>query len=1160
MISVDLARQFLDFEGKKGSQPGRLSHRRAEEQLEGAVALYNTLQQRPVAYLADEVGLGKTYVALGAFALFRHFNPDFRLLVIAPKKNIQEKWIKELRNFTRNNVRFPDLRVKALHDVPARPPVHCENLYEFLRETSLDPDRDFFLRLTSFGFGLSNEVSEGWLKRREKICKLLPFISEEAFDLRSKDRFKENYVRAVCCAIPAFDLVIFDEGHNLKHGLHRKAALRNRLVALMFGNDREERSAADRRMFPDYGPRAKRVLFLSATPLEDDYRHIWNQLDVFGLGAEATLLADRDAPEDEKRKVVSSFLIRRVSSVQTGGSDLTKNLYRREWRAGGVDDHDQPLPRPDDRQRLIVALVQKKVAELLASEKFNHSFQIGMLASFESFFQTADVSTDGDERAGTFDDADQTENPLERQGIDVQQVNQLAADYWRRFKEVLPHPKMDALVASLKSCFDSGRKALVFVRRVASVKEIEQKLEVEYDKWLFGRLRSELRDELQARREQIIAQYETERTARRVRMSDAAQRPTEDDDSPSDEVIDKGGIDTFFAWFFRGDGPEGVLSGAAISNRFNLPRYALSSFFADNYAADLLGVAPGSVFEALLQGSGWTAQQLRRELETRAGRFLKADQKRRAHLDLFLAFQRAAISIITESKHERRDHARVVLSQAPFSPVVSEGSPVALGDWLEVPTFFTFLRERTDLRDALWPIDQSKDFVAVFRRRELRRELLASMFRRGHAFIDLYITIANRLGRLEARGEEAEDLDNRELAREILDLLERQRDGSVFRAYQELREAASHFDLILDVNAPGLWEPETRLDAVPRELGRLLRAQQPVGGMFGEVSKTLVAQFRMPGYPFVLVTTDLLQEGEDLHLFCSDVYHYGISWMPSSMEQRIGRIDRVRSHSERRLTQLDSPPEGNDLLQVYYPYLAETVEIFQVNRVLERMDRFIRLMHEGLGTVDEDSDRRLNLLHEIQQVPRPTEKSRQPLESSFPVRREMLRGSRKSLAVSPELYDNLLQHFFMLQDALKKKGVFWEPKNLKNARIGRMSVGDRQQSFTIFLHSIEGVPNVRCVSPVGQIDAAAETEAISREARALPVRVSAVYDTRFHQYNLTAELDVLLSLNDHDEERLMWLIHETCKAADLLEEQLLEVDHAMEQFRTDLVQEPHFER
>ena len=133
----------------------------------------------------------------------------------------------------------------------------------------------------------------------------------------------------------------------------------------------------------------------------------------------------------------------------------------------------------------------------------------------------------------------------------------------------------------------------------------------------------------------------------------------------------------------------------------------------------------------------------------------------------------------------------------------------------------------------------------------------------------------------------------------LLDLLERQRNEPGLTAWCELHEAAEHFDLIVDTNMPSLWE--RKLAEMPTEIGKVLREQQPIGGMFGAVNRTLVRQFRMPGYPLVLVTTDLLQEGEDLHLFCSRVYHYGISWMPSSMEQRIGRIDRVRSQTERRL-------------------------------------------------------------------------------------------------------------------------------------------------------------------------------------------------------------------------------------------------------------------
>ena len=64
MINVQTAGQLLDFGARIGAGP------RADEQLHGAVAIHNILEQHRVAYLADEVGMGKTYVALGALALF----------------------------------------------------------------------------------------------------------------------------------------------------------------------------------------------------------------------------------------------------------------------------------------------------------------------------------------------------------------------------------------------------------------------------------------------------------------------------------------------------------------------------------------------------------------------------------------------------------------------------------------------------------------------------------------------------------------------------------------------------------------------------------------------------------------------------------------------------------------------------------------------------------------------------------------------------------------------------------------------------------------------------------------------------------------------------------------------------------------------------------
>ena len=1154
MISLATARELLDFAGGGNGSPSRISSAQAAAQLEGAVAIHNILEQHRVAYLADEVGMGKTYVALGAFALFRHFNPGFRLLVIAPKENIQQKWTKELRNFVRNNVRFADRRIKAVHQLPARPAVLCDNLLALVRETTLDPDRDFFARLSSFSFGLSDDTLT-WKAKRDDLLRAVPWLDEGLFDLRSKDSFKENFARAVCCALPSFDLVIIDEAHNLKGGLHSKA-WRNRLLALVLG--REPDGTPTPRQFRHYGPRARRVLMLSATPLEDDYRHVWNQLAVVGLEAAGAGLEEHTRSDEEKKAILSRFLIRRVNEVQAAGRNLTKNLYRREWRRGGVETHDEPLSTPDERQQLVVALVQKKVSELLESERFNHSFQIGMLASFESFLQTAKVRS---VEEATFDDAEQTDNIDERQGIDVDAVNRLAASYWKKFGQELPHPKMDALVQKLRGVFASGEKALVFVRRVASVKELQHKLESEYDAWLIEKLKRELRPDLQSRFEAIYEQYSQERRTRRPKAGlsiESAVLDVELDDQTEPahpEQGDRGGNETFFAWFFRGEGPAGALSGAQLALRLNAPRYSLSSFFLDNWVASLLNVGPGRVAPALRDVLDVTESHLQAELERIAGSVVPV-RSRNNHRELFLAFQFAALSLLAKRKNTVGRHAAIVLHQLfDFREVASRS--LSLGDWLETPTFFTALRSRPALCEELWPREPRDEFSATFRRSELRRELLSSMCRLGHSLIDLWLLYVNQVGRLDARAMERSEHDVAALSSPLLDLLERQRNEPGLTTWRELREVAEHFDLIVDTNMPSLWE--RKLAEMPTEIGKVLREQQPIGGMFGAVNRTLVRQFRMPGYPLVLVTTDLLQEGEDLHLFCSRVYHYGISWMPSSMEQRIGRIDRVRSQTERRLMQVDEAPGGDDLLQVFYPYLGETVEVFQVQRVFERLNRFMRLMHERFGGSDDDRDRKIDVRFEAQHTPLDIAPVIEPLKSAFPVRRDLIAGPKAPLAVDPRSEKEILQRFNRLKDLAKDLPVEWHPKEAPNALIGTLS-RERRQPFTLLLHSIEGALNVRCVSPVGRVDPRADTERIAQEARPLRVRVGAVYDARFKQYDLTAEGDVLLGAPTSDAERVRWLLETVASAADRLEEVLLEIDNDPALFHDDLAKEADFER
>ncbi len=82
----------------------------------------------------------------------------------------------------------------------------------------------------------------------------------------------------------------------------------------------------DKDLFPGYGPKANQVLFLSATPVEESYRHLWNQLDVFGKGDAFEVLKSGEAGESKKRDEARKLLIRRVTEIHVCGERRTKNL------------------------------------------------------------------------------------------------------------------------------------------------------------------------------------------------------------------------------------------------------------------------------------------------------------------------------------------------------------------------------------------------------------------------------------------------------------------------------------------------------------------------------------------------------------------------------------------------------------------------------------------------------------------------------------------------------------------------------------------------------------------------------------------------------------------------------------------------------------------
>ena len=991
-IDRALARACIDFAG------GGVAPSIADAQLDGAVAIHNILARHGVAYLADEVGMGKTYVALGVVALIRAMHPGLRVLYIAPRANIQRKWCeRELQNFVLRAWKARDQRVRAIDDQPAAPFVACDRLLDWARKASRNPDRDVFLRMSSFSVGLRDadkDQKRDWYTLRDQLLAVAPFINPSEIDARTndKERFKEAYARALNRLIPHYDLVVVDEAHNLKHG-PSSGSTRNRLLATVLGGTLDAPLIEG----PPLEQRFDRVLFLSATPLETDFAELGNQLRLFGFERLAKpFYGDHPEGDEGKKAHAHSIIVRRLATVRTGERLLAKTEYRREWRGGGVDNHDAPLAVPNLRQKLIVALMQKKVTELV-KKRFHAHFQIGMLASFESFAEST----------SSFDDPDQTDNEEEREGIDAHVVTRIARSYRKAFDAPIPHPKMESVVAELAVSMQAGDKSLVFVRRVRSVDELGERLCCAYNRWLRNAIKREsplLPPHLHDEWEKLWDRYEKEReehfTRRRLfEEQRSTKRTAKDAEIPVEEGpkrdADTGGHDTFFSWFFRGEPRTGMLSGAAFRrNRLDSEGAALNLLFEENHVAALLG-DPQDVVDALSSTIELSVEETRTALRELAAHALSRVRGEHHRSHFFYAFQEAALWLLTE-RGPRREDAAVVLSEwFPLATGQRDARAIAHdpSEYLGASTFFTMLRARAHLRDRLWPDDAPPGvtFRDRFRRKELRRVLMSSVIRLGHPMIDVWALGVRGLKSLRGSREQlrgdGESVET--FAPAFLDLLERQLGQPDHTSARELALLAETFDLVVQANfAKMVQVPLHQLSGL---LARVLRRQTPVAGMTGtHRSDTAVQQFRMPGYPFVMIATDILQEGEDLHTFCARVVHYGMAWTPSSTEQRTGRVDRIGSLVHRRLQYLARPPAPDERLQIYYPYLADTVERLQAERVFDRLNKFIRLTHNGYGkeqaqpAVDTDDAfaRPLGLSAPIAAS----------LETAFKVREEDLRG------------------------------------------------------------------------------------------------------------------------------------------------------------------------
>ncbi len=112
----------------------------------------------------------------------------------------------------------------------------------------------------------------------------------------------------------------------------------------------------------------------------------------------------------------------------------------------------------------------------------------------------------------------------------------------------------------------------------------------------------------------------------------------------------------------------------------------------------------------------------------------------------------------------------------------------------------------------------------------------------------------------------------------------------------------------------------------------LANVQVATGKTRREMRSRLMRAFNTPFFPDILVCSEVMGEGVDLQRFCRHVIHHDLDWNPSRIEQRTGRIDR-----------LGCKAEGRHTIVVFLPYLAGTADERQY-RVMSDREQWFRVV------------------------------------------------------------------------------------------------------------------------------------------------------------------------------------------------------------------------
>lgn len=451
LLSPEMVSEWINF--NRGQKDWHYSsHDRQSmpaKQTEGVAYLWNVLAEQKVALLADEVGMGKTFQALGVAALLWKMKPDARILVMAPNRDLCLHWRREFNTLVSSHYRVVDHTVKNSVDGRAVPSIEiCKSL----------ADLDAAVRQGVSHFYLTTIHSLSGLLRGEDTDDRSP-------DIVAGERAKEIHESIKSALGPeGFDLIIVDEAHYLRNihgGSQRVAAARE-----FFGTRQD--------------PLSQRALLLTATPSHTRLSDVNSVFSYFLDSGEAwTSEADRAS------HLLNNYGLRRMRLMEGDGKLFSKRHYR----------HEKPMPatfegKPEAEG--FFALYQKGLVAELNKKNENKNLMYGYLEGFESVGRDLPAVDEASRQDQSRDTPDSEKGKSDYSSApDTNLLMGLTDSFYKAFNRFPGHPKYGRLIeecvpekADLYQLPLSNLKHLIFVRRIPSVRELTQRLNERYDQLL----------------------------------------------------------------------------------------------------------------------------------------------------------------------------------------------------------------------------------------------------------------------------------------------------------------------------------------------------------------------------------------------------------------------------------------------------------------------------------------------------------------------------------------------------------------------------------------------------------------------------------------------------------------------------------------------------